>query len=210
MVDSSALRVVVLGRSFYGLHGFGGLERHLYDLVRHHLAEGWRVTVVTRTPRDAAGVDPARWRVLVGPPGLRCPMRGLPHVPVRGPRWHDDSGPQHGLPLVRPSRRPPRSGPGRCRSGRHRLRRRRQRVGLRQSAARRRQPRRWCSILRASKSSAAWTARTAATRSRASATRHCARSSATAPRQAMRSSPRIRRLCPASCGTCPWVRSVST
>ncbi len=73
MANPSALRVVVLGRSFYGLHGYGGLERHLYDLVRHHLAEGWRVTVVTRTPRDKAGVDPARWQVLSDQPA--CDVR---------------------------------------------------------------------------------------------------------------------------------------
>ena len=73
MADPSALGVIVLGRSFYGLHGVGGLERHLYDLVRHHLAEGWRVTVVTRTPREPAGVDPARWRVIADHPA--CDVR---------------------------------------------------------------------------------------------------------------------------------------
>ena len=70
MPDPSTFGVVVLGRSFYGLHGVGGLERHLYDLVRHHLAEGWRVTVVTRTPREQGGVDPARWRVLSDHPAF--------------------------------------------------------------------------------------------------------------------------------------------
>jgi len=72
VADPSTFGVVVLGRSFYGLHGVGGLERHLYDLVRHHLAEGWRVTVVTRTPRDP-GADPARWRVLSDHPA--CDVR---------------------------------------------------------------------------------------------------------------------------------------
>lgn len=73
MANPSALRVVVLGRSFYGLHGYGGLERHLYDLVRHHLAEGWRVTVITRTPHDREGVDPSRWRVVSDHPS--CDIR---------------------------------------------------------------------------------------------------------------------------------------
>ena len=67
------LHVVVLGRSFYALHGFGGLERHLYDLVRHHLAEGWRVTVITRTPASEGGVDPERWRAIAGHPA--CTVR---------------------------------------------------------------------------------------------------------------------------------------
>ncbi len=73
MADPEPLRVVVLGRSFYALHGYGGLERHLYDLVRHHLTEGWHVTVVTRTPRDPAGVDPVRWQKLSDHPA--CDVR---------------------------------------------------------------------------------------------------------------------------------------
>ena len=138
MADPSALRVVVLGRSFYGLHGFGGLERHLYDLVRHHLAEGWRVTVITRTPRDdrrrGSGAMARGGRT----PGLRCPLRGLPHVPAGGPRRHDDSRSEHGVPVVRATRRQTRSGSGRRGHGGHRLRRRRQRLGLRAGATRRR------------------------------------------------------------------------
>lgn len=71
------LRVVVLGRSIYGLHGFGGLERHLFDLIRHHLAAGWRVTVVTRTPRRPEGVDPGRWQPVREHPG--CTVRFVPY-----------------------------------------------------------------------------------------------------------------------------------
>ncbi len=71
------LRVIVLGRSIYGLHGFGGLERHLYDLIRHHLEAGWQVTVITRTPRRAVGVDPERWRLVGEHP--RCDVRFVPY-----------------------------------------------------------------------------------------------------------------------------------
>ena len=73
MADETPLRVVVVGRSFYALHGFGGLERHLFDLVRYHLDAGWQVTVITRTPANEAGVDPDRWARVAHHP--RCAVR---------------------------------------------------------------------------------------------------------------------------------------
>ena len=71
------LRVAVVGRSVYSLHGFGGLERHLYDLVRYHLADGWHVTLITRTPERTEGVDPNRWREIADHP--RCTVRYVPY-----------------------------------------------------------------------------------------------------------------------------------
>lgn len=54
-------RVGVLARSVYPLHGVGGLERHVYDLVRYLARAGAEVTLITRPSRmpDAAipGVD---------------------------------------------------------------------------------------------------------------------------------------------------------
>ena len=76
MIDRP-LRVVVLGRSIYGLHGVGGLERPLYELVRHHLADGWHVTLITRTPRTDDGVDPDAWREVADHP--RCDVRSVPY-----------------------------------------------------------------------------------------------------------------------------------
>lgn len=73
-----ALRVAVVGRSVYGLHGFGGLERHMYDLVRYHLADGWYVTLITRTPERTQGVDPNRWREIADHP--RCTVRYVPYL----------------------------------------------------------------------------------------------------------------------------------
>jgi glycogen synthase len=71
------LRVAVVGRSVYGLHGVGGLERHLYDLIRYHLAAGWHVTLVTRPPRHPHGADPARWRLVAEHP--RCAVHYVPY-----------------------------------------------------------------------------------------------------------------------------------
>src|SRR3954465_11817752 len=53
------LRVAVLVRSVFPLHGVGGLERHAYDLVRHHLADGLSVWLVTHpgTPVGARALE---------------------------------------------------------------------------------------------------------------------------------------------------------
>lgn len=52
MSDSSGrqLRIAVVARSAYPLHGIGGLERSVYDLVRHLARESVAVTLITRTP----------------------------------------------------------------------------------------------------------------------------------------------------------------
>lgn len=48
------LRVAVLSRAVFPLHGHGGLERHTGDLVRYLAARGVSVTLLTRTPRRGA------------------------------------------------------------------------------------------------------------------------------------------------------------
>jgi glycogen synthase len=81
------LRVAVVGRSVYALHGFGGLERHLYDLVRHHLADGWEVTLITRTSKRPSGVAPERWVPVATHPGFTLrsvPYRTFPFAGRRG------------------------------------------------------------------------------------------------------------------------------
>src|SRR5262245_30892403 len=81
-----ALRIAVVGRSVYSLHGFGGLERHLYDLVRYHLEDGWYVTLITRTSERTEGLDPRRWREIAEHP--RCAVRYVPYrtFPLAGRR----------------------------------------------------------------------------------------------------------------------------
>jgi glycosyltransferase involved in cell wall biosynthesis len=56
------IRVAVVARSVHPLHGHGGLERHVYDLVRHLAGAGVDVTLITRraasgTPDPAASID---------------------------------------------------------------------------------------------------------------------------------------------------------
>jgi glycogen(starch) synthase len=44
------LRVAVVSRAVYPLHGLGGLERSVYDLVRHLVEADVEVTLITRPP----------------------------------------------------------------------------------------------------------------------------------------------------------------
>ena len=55
------LRVAVVARSVFPLHGLGGLERSVYDLVRHLARAGVEVTLITRPSSghaNAAAIDP--------------------------------------------------------------------------------------------------------------------------------------------------------
>jgi len=54
---SPPLRMAITARSIYPIHGVGGLERHVHDLVRHLVAIGVRVHVVTRPPVRMAPRD---------------------------------------------------------------------------------------------------------------------------------------------------------
>lgn len=48
------LRIALLARSVHPLHGVGGLERHVYDLVRHLIAKGAHITLITKPPLSSA------------------------------------------------------------------------------------------------------------------------------------------------------------
>ena len=51
------LRVAVLTRAVYPLHGYGGLERHVNDLIRHLLAHDVIVTLIAPPAREGHGTD---------------------------------------------------------------------------------------------------------------------------------------------------------
>jgi glycogen(starch) synthase len=53
------LRVAVLARVIHPLHGYGGLQRHVYDLVRCLLDRGVEVTLITQPPSRNRPADPA-------------------------------------------------------------------------------------------------------------------------------------------------------
>ncbi len=80
MRRSRPLRVVVVARSVYPLHGVGGLERSVYDLTRFLSRSGVEVTLVTAPPRTGRSADDVH-------PGLRAvyvPYRTFPLAGRRG------------------------------------------------------------------------------------------------------------------------------
>jgi glycosyltransferase involved in cell wall biosynthesis len=55
---AGGLRVAILARSVHPLHGVGGLERHVFDLVHHLARRGLPITLITKPPTalpDGAG-----------------------------------------------------------------------------------------------------------------------------------------------------------
>lgn len=69
-------RVAVVARAVFPLHGFGGLERHVADLVRHLDASGADVTLIVPPPRGDVATAPER----PGPDVVPSRVRVL-HVP---------------------------------------------------------------------------------------------------------------------------------
>ena len=75
--EGQSLRVAVLARSVYPLHRFGGLERHVYDLVRCLLAREVHITLVTPPPAAGRPADPGADAVFRHP---NFTMRPVPYV----------------------------------------------------------------------------------------------------------------------------------
>jgi glycogen(starch) synthase len=55
---SAPLRVAVVARSVFPIHGLGGLERSVFDLVNYLEGAGVLVTVITRPPVASGAVEP--------------------------------------------------------------------------------------------------------------------------------------------------------
>ena len=77
---TASLRVAVVARSVFPLHGLGGLERSVYDLTRYLAQHDVRVTLITRTPSKTPLADAVA-------PGLQMrfvPYRSFPLAGRRG------------------------------------------------------------------------------------------------------------------------------
>lgn len=77
---NAPLRVAVVARSVFPLHGLGGLERSVYDLVRYLAGAGVKVTLVTRTPTHSPAADAIDARVT----SVYVPYRTFPFAGRRG------------------------------------------------------------------------------------------------------------------------------
>jgi glycosyltransferase involved in cell wall biosynthesis len=75
--EGQSLRVAVAARSVYPLHRFGGLERHVYDLVRSLLSRDVHVTLITPPASAGRPVDPGADAVFRHP---KFTMRAVPYV----------------------------------------------------------------------------------------------------------------------------------
>jgi len=76
---TKARHVAVVARSVFPLHGLGGLERSVYDLIRYLAGAGVRVTLITRTP--------SRGNPMLDEPGITAkfvPYRTFPFAGRRG------------------------------------------------------------------------------------------------------------------------------
>lgn len=80
------LRVAVLARVVYPLHGYGGLQRHVYDLVRCLLGRGVAVTLITQPPFRDRPADAQADATLVHPrlSITYVPYRTFPFAGRRG------------------------------------------------------------------------------------------------------------------------------
>jgi glycosyltransferase involved in cell wall biosynthesis len=90
VADAPPLRVAILARSVHPLHGVGGLERHVYDLLHHLARRGIAITLITKpaagtASRDgtdgAAGSDVS---ALFAAAAGRIALRAVPYVTFPG------------------------------------------------------------------------------------------------------------------------------
>ena len=77
---TTPLRVAVAARSTFPLHGRGGLERHVYDLVQYLANAGVEVTLITRPAARGAADQQLDPRITV----ITVPYRTFPGAGKRG------------------------------------------------------------------------------------------------------------------------------
>ena len=81
-MSKSPLRVAVVSRSTFPLHGRGGLERHVYDLVQYLAKAGVEITLITRSA--TRGVEAADQELDSRIDVITVPYRTFPGAGKRG------------------------------------------------------------------------------------------------------------------------------
>jgi len=85
------MRIALLSRAVFGLHGYGGMERHVLELARHLTRAGVGVTLVTMPPtHNPDWHDPGIELQIVQAP--RLPLRGVADRVLNYPRWSERAG----------------------------------------------------------------------------------------------------------------------
>jgi glycogen synthase len=87
------MHIALVSRAVFGLHGYGGMERHVQELARFLAWAGIEVTLVTMPPSMAGGSDwdePGIELVFVQAP--RLPLRGIADRVVNYPYWTRAAG----------------------------------------------------------------------------------------------------------------------
>jgi glycosyltransferase involved in cell wall biosynthesis len=85
MADRDRLRVAVLARSVHPLHGVGGLERHVYDLLHHLARRGVALTLITKPPATTGALGASGdVSPLFAAPSGSVQLRTIPYVTFPG------------------------------------------------------------------------------------------------------------------------------
>ncbi len=85
------MKVALLTRAIFGLHGYGGMERHVLELARFLTRAGVDVTIVTMPPTyQGEWAEPGVKLQIVESP--RLPLRGIPDRVINYPYWSEHAG----------------------------------------------------------------------------------------------------------------------
>jgi glycogen synthase len=93
------MHIALVSRAVFGLHGYGGMERHVQELARFLARAGMEVTLVTMPPtvhKPPSAADTSSW----DEPGIelifvtapRLPLRGIANRVVNYPYWTRAAG----------------------------------------------------------------------------------------------------------------------
>ena len=85
------MKIALLSRAVFGLHGYGGMERHVLELARHLTRSGVNVMMVTTPPtQESEWHEPGIELHIIQSP--RLPLTGIPDRVINYPRWSAMAG----------------------------------------------------------------------------------------------------------------------